>query len=115
MVKNKFFIIFIVLCLNFYSNNISFAIEDVPLINKYPDYAYELTGKDKHEKFNRKLFVFNLKLNKYVLRPINTLWGSIMPQYALDRLQNAYNNINFPVRVVSCALQRDFKSSKKKR
>ena len=113
MVKNKFFIIFIVLCLNFYSNNISFAIEDVPLINKYPDYAYELTGKDKHEKFNRKLFVFNLKLNKYVLRPINTLWGSIMPQYALDRLQNAYNNINFPVRVVSCALQRDFKSSKK--
>lgn len=82
------------------------------LTNKYPDYASEFTGKDKHEKFNRKLFVFNLKLNKYVLRPINTLWGSIMPQYALDRFQNVYNNINFPVRVVSCAIQKDFKSSR---
>lgn len=113
MIKHKSFIIFVIsLFLNFYSNNISFAIEDVPLINNYPDYAYEFTGKDKHEKFNRKLFVFNLKLNKYVLRPIDTLWGSIMPQYAMDRLQNAYDNINFPVRVVSCAIQKDFKSSK---
>lgn len=114
IVKHKIFMIFIILFLNFCSNNISFAIEDVPqpLINKYPDYAYELTGKDKHEKFNRKLFVFNLKLNKYILRPINTLWGSIMPQYVLDRLQNAYNNINFPIRVVSCAIQKDFKSSR---
>lgn len=113
IIKHKTFIIFIIaILLNFYSNNISFAIENVPLINKYPDYANEFTGEDKYEKFNRKLFVFNLKLNKFVLRPINTLWGSIMPQYAMDRLQNVYNNINFPVRVVSCALQKDFKSSR---
>lgn len=143
MIKQKAFLIFIaVLLLNFYSTNLSFAIEDIPqpitnkdkhekvdenppvydlkldksvpqpTIKKYPDYAYELTGKDKHEKFNRKLFVFNLKLNKYVLRPINTLWGSIMPQYAMDRLQNIQNNVNFPVRVVSCAVQKDFKSSR---
>lgn len=115
MIKHKVFLVFIaILFLSFYSNNISFAIEDVPqsLINKYPDYACEFTGKDKHEKFNRKLFVFNLKLNKYILRPINTLWGSIMPQCALNRLQNVYNNINFPVRVVSCAIQKDFKSSR---
>jgi len=112
MIKYKIFIIFIVaFFLNFYSNDISFAIEDMPLIDKYPDYACEFTGKDKYEKFNRKLFVFNLKLNKYILRPINTIWGSIMPQYAIDRLQNAYNNINFPVRVVSCMLEKDFKSS----
>lgn len=114
MIKQKTFVIITALFLGFYSSNISFAIEDVPqpLINKYPDYACELTGQDKHEKFNRKLFVFNLKLNKYVLRPINTIWGSIMPQCAMDKLQNAYNNINFPVRVVSCAIQKDFKSSK---
>lgn len=112
-IQYKAFIIFIVaFLLNICSNNVSFAIEDVASTNKYPDFAYEFTGKDKHEKFNRKLFVFNLKLNKYVLRPINTLWGSIMPQCAINRLQNLQNNINFPVRVVSCAIQKDFKSSR---
>lgn len=112
MIKNKAFLTFIAaLLLSFSLNNASFAIEDIGIENKYPDYAYEFTGKDTCENFNRKLFVFNLKLNKYVLRPINTLWGSIMPQCALDRLQNVYNNINFPLRVVSCMLEKDFKSS----
>lgn len=114
MFKNKTFLIFIAaFILNFSLSTISFASEEGLNNAKYPDYAYEFTGKDKHEKFNRKLFVFNLKLNKYVLRPINTLWGSIMPQCAMDKLQNAYNNINFPVRVVSCAIQKDYKSSRR--
>lgn len=113
MIKRKAFLLFATLLfLNFSSNNISFAIEDASIKYSYPDFAYEFCGKDTCEKFNRKLLVFNLKLNKYVLRPINIGWASIMPKYGMDRLQNAYNNINFPVRVVSCLLQKDFKSSK---
>jgi len=93
-------------------NTASFAIVDTPAPNKFPDYAYEFTGKDKCESFNRKLFIFNLKLNKYVLRPVNIAWASIMPKYGMDRIKNVYNNVNFPVRLVSCTLQGDFKSLK---
>ena len=101
-------VFFINLCFS----NIAFAIEDVVLKPIYPDYGYEFCGKDTCEKFNRKLFIFNLKLNKYLVRPVNIVWASVMPQYGMDRLQNAYNNINFPVRLVSSLLQKDFKTSK---
>lgn len=112
MSKNKVLFIFAIgFAINFLVSSFCIASENVQ--NKYPDYAAEFTGKDKHENFNRKLFVFNLKLNKFVLRPINTLWGSIMPQYAMDRFQNLYNNVNFPLRVVSCMFEKDFKSSGK--
>lgn len=113
MIKNKTPLIFVAaFLLNFYLCNLSFAIEDTIVENRCPDYAYEFCGRDKCEKFNRKLFIFNLKLNKYVLRPVNTVWASVMPKYGMDRFQNLYNNVNFPVRVVGCLLQKDFKSSK---
>lgn len=111
MIRRKFLLIFAVV---FFINCsiASFAIVDTPPQGNYPDYAYEFTGKDKWENFNRKLFIFNLKLNKYILRPVNIAWASIMPQYGMDRIKNVYNNINFPTRVVSCALQKDFKALK---
>lgn len=112
MFKNKlFWAIIAVFLLNIYSNNISFAIDNVSTENIYPDYSCEFAGKDTCEKFNRKLFVFNLKLNKYLLRPVNIVWASIVPKYGMDRLQNAYTNMNYPIRLVSCLLQKDFKSS----
>lgn len=110
--RNKIpLILVIALLFNLYLGNVSFAEEASSC--RYPDYAYEFTGKDSCEKFNRKLFLFNLKLNNYLLRPINIAWASIMPVYGMDRIQSAYNNSNFPVRFVSCLLQKDFKSSKK--
>lgn len=114
--KRRLLIVITAICLNLGFNHISFAIEDMPVTpsiqNKYPNFEDEFTGKDKHEKFNRKLFVFNLKLNKFVLRPVNTLWASILPQYGMDRLQSAYDNINTPLRIFSCLFQKDFKASK---
>lgn len=116
--KIKFCIIFTIavfLILN--SANLSFAkraeLSDSIFPSKYPDYAYEFTGKDKFEKFNRKLFVFNLKLNKYVIKPFNIGWCTIFPKYAMDRFGNFYTNMNFPVRAVSCAVQKDYKSSRR--
>lgn len=98
--------------LNLFICNMSFAIQDLSTGNRYPNYAYEFCGKDTCERFNRKLFIFNLKLNKFVLRPINTVWASVLPQYAMDRMQNVYNNVNFPQRLVGSLLQGDFKASK---
>jgi len=112
MYKNTLVILAAIVLLNFCPKNVSFAIDSAELNNVYPDYAAEFCGKDTCEKFNRKLFVFNLKLNKYLLKPVNTVWASVLPKYGMDRLQSAYNNINYPVRLVSCILQKDFKTSK---
>lgn len=113
MVKKKAKIAFIaIIVLHFCFIAPVFSIEDIKPVCKYPDYSCEFCGKDRCEKFNRKLFNFNLKLNKYVLRPVNIVWASIMPKCAMDRLQNMYSNINFPVRGVSCLLQKDFKAAK---
>ena len=79
---------------------------------RYRDYCKEYIGKDKFEKFNRKMFNFNAKLNKYALRPIHVVWASIMPKYGMDRIQSAYHNIEYPKRLVSSLLQRDFKAAK---
>lgn len=109
MIKNKVFLFFAVaIFLNFCLINKSHAIQDTGIINKFPDYAYEFTGNDPWEKFNRKVFVFNLKANKYVIRPVNIVWASIIPQYGMDRIENFYNNLSFPVRLVGGLLQKDF-------
>lgn len=110
MFKNKFCLFFtIAFIFNLY--NISSAVENINIKSNYPDYSYEFSGKDSWESFNRKIFVFNLKANKYVIRPINIIWASIIPQYGIDRIESFYTNLSYPVRLVGCLLQKDFKSS----
>lgn len=104
--------VFLALVLNLSLNNVSFALEGAVLKNRYPDYAFEFVGKDKFESFNRKIFNFNTKMNQYVLKPVNIVWASVMPKYGMDRIQSACKNMEYPIRVVSCLLQKDFKSSK---
>lgn len=87
------------------------AEELVKQQSKYPDYAYMYLGADKFEKMNRKIFNFNLGLNKYAIRPVHILWSSIMPEYGIDRIQSAYKNIEYPKRLVSSLIQKDFKTS----
>lgn len=114
MIKNKVFTIFAAaFLLNFSLSNQSWAVEGTVIKNRYPDYSYEFVGKDKCEKFNRKIFVFNTKLNKFVIRPVNTVWASVMPKYGMERIQSFYTNLEFPIRLTSCLVQKDFKSSKK--
>lgn len=111
MIKHKFLWVFTLIGL-IYFNLAAFAGEmDLPKTN-YPDYSYEFVGNDKFESFNRKVFNFNLKANKYVIRPINIVWASVMPQYGMDRIQSFYTNANYPVRLVGCLLQKDLESSK---
>lgn len=111
--KNKIILIFIfIFTLGLYINNPVSAIENTEFGNKYPDYAQEFIGQDSWESFNRKIFVFNVKANKYVIRPVNIAWASVMPQYGIDRIQSFYSNMKYPVRLAGCLLQKDFDSSK---
>ncbi|MCQ2744521.1 MAG: VacJ family lipoprotein [bacterium] len=79
---------------------------------KYTDYSKMYTGDDKYEKFNRKMFNLNTKLNKFVARPVHIIWSSVMPKFGIDRIRDAYNNIEYPKRLASCILQRDGKGAK---
>ncbi len=74
---------------------------------RYPDYAKMYVGEDKHEKFNRKMFNLNSGLNKYIARPVHIIWSSVMPKFGIERIQDAYNNIEYPKRLVSSIIQRD--------
>lgn len=106
MLKKRIIIFLLLGCL--LGNNLTvFAID-----TKYPNYANEFLGEDKHEKFNRRMFNFNQKLNKYAIRPIHILWSSIMPEFGMDRLNGISNNIEYPIRLTSSLIQRDFKTSK---
>ncbi len=102
-------IILILLCL-ILNANLCICEELVRQQSKYPDYAYEYLGADKFEKMNRKVFAFNLGLNKYAIRPVHILWSSILPEYGIERIQYAYRNIEYPKRLVSNLIQKDFKT-----
>lgn len=103
--------LFITLGILFLFTNICSAEELLKQQTKYPDYGYMYLGTDKYEKLNRKVFAFNLGLNKYAIRPIHILWTSIMPEYGIDRIHSAYKNIEYPKRLVSSLIQKDFKTS----
>lgn len=110
--KHKAFIIFaVLLCLDLNLPNFAFAAETAAQAYNYPDFGYEYLGRDKFEGFNRKMFAFNQKLNKYAIRPIHIVWASIMPQYGMDRIKSATQNIEYPIRLMSTLIQRDFKAS----
>src|SRR5574344_121008 len=79
---------------------------------KYVNYADLLTGYDKWEGFNRKMFKFNLELNRYLLRPMCVVWASVMPQAVITGIDNAYTNINYPCRLISSLLEKDTESAK---
>lgn len=97
----------IILCLF----NTALAEELLKQQSKYPDYGYMYLGPDKFEKINRKMFAFNSGLNKYAIKPVHILWSSIMPEYGINRIHSAYTNIEYPKRLVSSLIQKDFKTS----
>ena len=88
-------------------NSVDIQAVETTKDSRYPDYAKMYLGEDKFENFNRKMFSLNTKLNKYVARPVHILWASIMPNFGMDRIRDAYNNIEYPKRLVSTILQRD--------
>ncbi|MCM1339206.1 MAG: MlaA family lipoprotein [Muribaculaceae bacterium] len=106
MLKKRLVAAGLLLCL-ILNNFVVFAQE-----SKYPDFGYEFLGDDRWEGLNRKIFNFNLGLNKYAIRPLHVLWSSVMPVYGMERIQGITNNIEYPIRLVSSLVQRDFQTSR---
>lgn len=76
----------------------------------HPNYAEIYLGNDKFENFNRKMYKFNSGLNKFAVKPLHRVWASVMPKYGMDRIAGIADNIEYPKRLVSSLLQKDFKT-----
>ncbi|MBR3605510.1 MAG: VacJ family lipoprotein [Candidatus Gastranaerophilales bacterium] len=95
--------------LNLFVNNAcfcTFAREN----NHYPCLYSYFINEDKFEKINRKIFEHNLKLNNLIIKKVHILWASVVPKFAINSLNLAYSNIEYPKRLVSSLLQRDFEA-----
>ena len=90
------------------------ALADVSLKPnlKYPSYDSLYLNKDKFEDINRRIFYFNLKLNKLFVKRVHILWASLFPSFIIDSINSLYSNIEYPKRLVSSLLQRDFEAVK---
>ena len=108
IIKISIILIFLLFQINSASTADEISTEEFA---KYPDFGDIYLGNDKWETFNRKMYNFNSGLNKVIIRPTHILWASIMPKYGMDRLKSIYNNIEYPKRLVSSLIQKDFKAS----
>ena len=106
-------IITLALLLNFvFAHGFAFA-EAVSEKNlKHPRYYEIFINQDKYEKFNRKVFNFNLKMNKIFVKNLHIVWDSIFPAFLIDAINRAYYNIEYPKRLVSAIFQRDLDAIK---
>ena len=65
------------------------------------------------EKYNRAMFGFNNKLERYVIRPVAKGYRAITTEGVRRRVSNIFNNIEEPVSALNHILQGEFSSSGK--
>ncbi len=82
-----------------------FAAEDHALDSSRGEIADPLIG------WNKMWYHFNDKTYFWVLKPVSTGYGKVMPKIARAGLRNALINLKAPVRIINCALQGRFSES----
>jgi len=60
---------------------------------------------DPWEPFNQKMFSFNRQVDRFVLKPVATVWDTIVPNLVQQSLRNAFDNVTMPRRLVNNLLQ----------
>ena len=76
-------IVTLVLLFNLLFNNAVLFAQELAPIQKHPCYHRIFLDEDKYEKFNRKVFNFNLKMNKIFVKKIHVLWASLFPDFVI--------------------------------
>jgi len=66
---------------------------------------------DPYEPFNRVMFRFNDTLDRFVLKPIATLYNKITPKPLAAGLTNFYNNVDTIPTIINDILQGNFKQT----
>lgn len=60
---------------------------------------------DPWEPFNEDMFSFNRKLDRFALKPVARVWDTILPDRVERSLDNAFQNLGMPRRLVNNLLQ----------
>jgi len=60
---------------------------------------------DPWERFNRRVFAFNDRVDRYFLKPVAKGYRKITPQFLDDGITNLLSNLSEPVTIVNDALQ----------
>ncbi len=63
------------------------------------------------EQYNRAMFEFNNKVDKYVVRPVAKGYRAITNKYVRSRVTNFFDNIGEPISAVNHVLQGEISSS----
>jgi phospholipid-binding lipoprotein MlaA len=66
---------------------------------------------DPWEPFNERMFEFNRRLDRYVLKPVAKAYNFITPDELQIMISNGFDNISFPPRFVNSVLQGKFKGA----
>lgn len=61
--------------------------------------------RDPYEGFNRKVFAFNERLDKAVLKPVAKGYDKVMPEFARTGVTNFFNNLAVVVTTFNDAIQ----------
>jgi phospholipid-binding lipoprotein MlaA len=69
------------------------------------EFEEEFVEYDPWEGFNRRMFAFNQKVDRYVLKPVAQVWNFVVPDLVQQSLSNAFDNIAMPRRVINNLLQ----------
>jgi phospholipid-binding lipoprotein MlaA len=73
-----------------------------------PAQATPPPNPDPYEKFNRSMFNFNQKLDKYVMKPVATFYKKIMPKPLFQGVHNVFNNVGTLTTIANDILQTNF-------
>jgi phospholipid-binding lipoprotein MlaA len=66
---------------------------------------------DPWEPFNEKMFSFNYKLDRYVIKPVAKVYNEIVLDGEKQAIHNAYDNIVMPRRFINSMLQGKFRGA----
>ncbi|SKB04942.1 phospholipid-binding lipoprotein MlaA [Prosthecobacter debontii] len=78
-------------------------------VDELDDYGEAAKISDPLEGMNRVTFAFNDGVYNFLLRPISKGYQIITPDPMEKGLNNFFDNVKFPVRLVNCGLQGKFK------
>jgi phospholipid-binding lipoprotein MlaA len=87
---------------------IALAITWVACQGVFADEEVPVTNRDPFETFNRPMFAFNDWLDRWILKPVATLYIKIMPKPLSKGISNAYNNIDTIPTILNDLLQGNF-------
>ena len=74
----------------------------------------ELTDTEEYdpwELFNEKMFNFNYKVDRFVLKPVAKVYNEIVLDGEKQAIHNAYDNVAMPKRLINSLVQGKFKGA----